>query len=108
MANASRGYPLYVNEFSVKRAKSFVGTVVKKALGIQHYYGRVEFALGRGAIHLHIIGIASDNVYLWGFHSASTNKKKAAVLDNYAREILDMTADVIIDDNPFCKPDYQN
>ena len=37
-----------------------MGTVVKKALGIEHYWGWVEFAPGRGAIHLHIIGIARD------------------------------------------------
>jgi hypothetical protein len=48
MANAAQGYPLYVNEFFMKRAKSFMATVVKKALGIDHYWGRVEFAPGRG------------------------------------------------------------
>jgi hypothetical protein len=54
MANAAWRYPLYVNEFFMKRAKSFMATVVKKALGIDHYWGRAEFAPGRGAIHLHI------------------------------------------------------
>jgi hypothetical protein len=44
-----RRYSLYVNDFFMKRAKSFMGTVVKKALGIKHYWGRVEFAPGRGA-----------------------------------------------------------
>jgi hypothetical protein len=37
MVNAFRRYPLYVYEFFMKRAKIFMGTVVKKALGIQHY-----------------------------------------------------------------------
>jgi len=64
MANAARRYPLYVNEFFMERAKSFMGAVVKKALGIEHYWGRVEFATGRGAIHLHIIGIARDKAYV--------------------------------------------
>ncbi len=32
MANAAWGYPLYVNEFFMKRAKSFMVTVVKKLL----------------------------------------------------------------------------
>ena len=36
-----------------------MGTVVKKELGIEHYWGRVEFAPGRGAIHLHIIGLSA-------------------------------------------------
>ena len=99
MANAARRYPLYVNEFFMKRAKSFMGTVVKKALGIEHYWGRVEFAPGRGAIHLHIIGIASDKAYLRDFYHASTNEEKADVLEKYARETLDMTADVKINDD---------
>jgi hypothetical protein len=30
----------------MKRAKSFMATVVKKALGIDHYWGRVGFAPG--------------------------------------------------------------
>ncbi len=44
MTNAARRYCLYVNEIFMKRAKSFIATVVKKALGIDHYWGRVEFA----------------------------------------------------------------
>ncbi len=35
MANAARRHPLYVNEFFMKRAKSFIGTLVKKALDIK-------------------------------------------------------------------------
>jgi hypothetical protein len=84
MANAARRYPLYVNEFFMKRAKSFMATVVKEALGIDHYWGRVEFAPGRGAIHLHIIGIAIDKEYLRAFYQASTSEEKAEVLDKYA------------------------
>ncbi len=35
-------------------------TAVKMALGIEHYWGRVEFEPGHGAIHLHIVAIAKD------------------------------------------------
>jgi hypothetical protein len=108
MANAARRYPLYVNDFFMKRAKSFMGTVVKKALGIEHYWGRVEFAPGRGAIHKHIIGIARDKAYLRDFYRASTNEEKADVLEKYARETLDMTADVNINDDRLRKPDFIN
>ncbi len=48
MANSARRYPLYVNEFFMKRAKSFMVTVVKKAPGIDHYWGRVEFDPQKG------------------------------------------------------------
>ncbi len=97
MANAARRYSLYVNDFFMKRAKSFMGTVVKKALGIVYYWGRVEFAPGRGVIHLQIIGIARDKAYLRDFYCA--NKAKADVIEKYAHETLDMTADVNINND---------
>jgi hypothetical protein len=43
MSNASWRYHLFVNEYFMRRAKSFMATVVKTALGIEHYWGRVEF-----------------------------------------------------------------
>ncbi len=82
MANAAWRYPLYVNDFFMKRAKSFMATVVKKALGIDHYWGRVEFAPGRGAIHLHMICIARDEAYLRVFcikQEPSRRKQKSLI-----------------------------
>ncbi len=108
MANAAQRYPLYVNEFFMKRAKSFMVTVVKKALGIDHYWGRVEFAPGSGAIHLHIIGIARGKAYLRAFYQARTSEEKAEVLDKYAQENLDMMVDVNVNDDPQQKPDYES
>ncbi len=108
MANAAWRYPLHVNEYFMKRAKSFMVTVVKKALGIDHYWGRVEFAPGRGAIHLHIIGIVWGKAYLQAFYQARTSEKKAEVLDKYTQENLDMTADVNVNDDPQQKPDYKS
>ncbi len=64
MSNAARNFPLYVNEFFMKRANSFMKTVMKKALQIEHYWGRVEVAPGRAAIHLHIVTIAKNTAYL--------------------------------------------
>ena len=60
MSNASRRHPLFVNEYFMKKAKSFMATVVKTALGIEHNWGRAEFAPGCRAIHLHIVAIAKD------------------------------------------------
>ncbi len=60
MPNASRRHPLFVNKYSMKSAKSFMATVVKTALGIEHYWGHVEFAPGCGAIHIQIVAIAKD------------------------------------------------
>ncbi len=74
-------------------------TVMKEALGIDHYWGRVEFAPGRGQIHLHMLGIAKDRAYLDSFYKAKTMEDKAKVIDTYTRTHLDMTADVKIKDD---------
>jgi len=46
MAKSARRYPSFVNKFFMERADTFMTTVVKEALGIEHYWGRVEFAPG--------------------------------------------------------------
>ena len=76
-----------------------MGTVLKDVLGIEHYWGRVEFAPGRGQIHLHMLGIAKDMAYLKDFYKAQTMEDKGVVVDTYARETLDLIADVDIKDN---------
>ncbi len=108
MFNAFWRHPLFVNEYFMKRAKSYMATVVKTALGIEHYWGRVEFAPGRGAIHIHILAIAKDMAYLHDFYHAKTAKDKAAVVDKYEQEHLDMTANVNINNDKERKPEYQN
>jgi hypothetical protein len=90
----------------MKRAHSFMKTVMKNALQIDHYWGRVEFAPGRGAIHLHIVAIAKDRAYLQDFYRASTLEDKAEVLNSYAIKHLDMTADAKVSDNLDCRPNY--
>ena len=44
MPNASRRHPLFVNEYFMRRAKSYMATVIKTALQIEHYWGHVDFA----------------------------------------------------------------
>ena len=73
--------------------------VWSKALGIEHYWGRVEFAPGRGRIHLHMLGITKDKAYLKDFYKAQSLEDKASIVDKCAREKLDMTADVNIKDD---------
>lgn len=94
MSKSAKRYPGFVNNFFLKRASSFMDTVVKDALGIKHYWGRVEFAPGRGQIHLHILAIGRDKAYLKDFYSAKSGAEKAKVIDDYARNKLNMTADL--------------
>ncbi len=108
MSNASRRHPLFMNKSFMRRAKSFMATVIKTALRIEHYWGSVEFAPGRGAIHLHTVVIANDMAYLQDFFHAKTTDNKAVVVNKYTREHLDMTADVEINNDKQRRPEYQN
>jgi hypothetical protein len=106
MSNAARKIPLYVNEFFMKHANTFIKTVMKKALDIEHYWGHVEFAPGRGAIHLHIVAAEKNKANLQEFYNASLLHQKAEVLNKYAINHLDMTADVKGSNNQDHRPDY--
>jgi hypothetical protein len=79
---------------------------MKNALQIEHYWGRVEFAPGRGAIHLHVVVIAKNRAYLQDFFKAQTLKEKAKVLNNYATKHLDMTADAKVSNNLDYRQNY--
>ena len=64
MKKVSKKYPLYVNNFFMMCAQSFMKEIMKGALGIDHYWGRIEFAPGRSQIHLYMLGIARYCAYL--------------------------------------------
>ncbi len=64
MSNAARKYPLFVNDFFMELVNLFMKTLMKNALQIEHYWGSVEFAPGRGAIHLRVVAIGKDRAYL--------------------------------------------
>ncbi len=59
------------------------------------------------AIHLHIVAIANDMAYLQDFFHTKTTEDKAAVVNKYAQEHLDMTADVEINDDKKRRPEHQ-
>jgi len=99
MGRAARKYPLYVNKFFMHRAKKFMDEYARDVMDLEYYWGRVEFAAGRGQIHLHILGIAKNKAYLKDFYDANTEEEKTKVLYDYATKHLDMTADVEIDEN---------
>jgi hypothetical protein len=99
MSNAAQKYTLFVNEFFMKRANSFMKTMMKNSLKIKHYWGRVQFAPGRGAIHVYIVAIAKNKACLQEFFDASTPQKKAQVLNNYTTDHLNMTAVIKVNDS---------
>lgn len=98
MARAARENTMYVNKYFMMRAKRFLDEYARDVLELEHYWGRVEFAPGRGAIHLHILGIAKNKAYLHKFYNARTEKAKAKAIEEYATTMLGMTADVEVDE----------
>ncbi len=98
MTRAVKKWRLYVNEFFMKRSKKFLECVVKKALGIKHYWGHVEFT-PKGNISLHLLGIANDPNYLNYYFHARNQREKDIVISDYAKNVLHMTADVNVEDN---------
>jgi len=105
ISKTARNYPLFVNQFFMIRADQFMKTVVKKALGIDHYWGRVEFAPGRGQIHLHILAVTNKKEYITQYLKAKSQDDKAGVLSQFAELELGMTADIEIDDSEDYKID---
>ena len=75
-------YPLYANQYFMKRANEFMDGYARDVLGIEYYWGRVEFAAGRGQIHLHILGIGKNKAYLHEFYRAETEQDKTDVMEN--------------------------
>ena len=110
MAKSVKRFTLFVNDFFMKRSRVFLDTVMKNAMNIEHYWARVEFAPGRGQIHLHLLGIGKDKSYMYDFYRAKTEEEKAKVMETYATNVLDMTADIAVDENhkPDRTPDSAN
>ena len=98
-------YPVYVNEYFLERSRTLMDTVLKDALGIKYYWGRVEFAPGRGQIHLHILSISNDHAYLKEYHKATTKEGKAAAVSNYMEDKFSYTANTFIANENKSHPD---
>ena len=98
MCKAARRYPHYVNQYFMRRAKKFMDTYAREVMDLEYYWGRVEFASGRGQIHLHILGITKGKAYLKDFYKAKSEEEKARVMQVYAEEHLGMTANIDVDE----------
>ena len=84
-----REHSLYVNEYFMKRAREFMEGYAREVLGVEHYWGRVEFASGRGQIHLHILGIARNMGYLTDFYQEKREEKKSKFWQNMRQKSLE-------------------
>jgi len=87
-------YTAVVQEFFQIRVDNWMETIGKETLGISHYWLRFEFTKGRGQIHAHILAITRDTGMIQAYHIAKTEEDKTAIIAEYAREKLGMTADL--------------
>lgn len=60
ITRAVNKYSLVIQEFFIAKVKNLICHYAKDALGITHYFGRFEFAKGRGEIHEHLLCVANN------------------------------------------------
>ena len=62
------------------QSKKFMDIFAQEVLNLEYYLGRVEFASIRGAIHLHILGIAKTRDISLNFIVLRQKMKKSTYL----------------------------
>jgi hypothetical protein len=91
-------YSIVIQEFFQKRVEIWLTTVGKTIFGIDHYWGRYEFAPGRGQIHIHFLAIRNDpslfQLCQLDTRDMNGKEKRAKRLAKWASENLGLTASV--------------
>jgi hypothetical protein len=95
---AVNDHALTVQHFFIKRTEDFLNTVGKNLFGIEHYWGRMEFAKGRGQIHLHLLGIlnkdATRDVQAELNNGNGSSNDHANAISSWAEKTFGMTASI--------------
>ena len=111
-------YSIVIQEYFQAKVDIFMATVGKDIFGIEHYWGRFEFASMRGQIHLHLLGITADRSVNKTFYDLRNDKSAQAKFLHewskgafrYSAEVnMDVYQDVEVsrDDNP-CQEYYED
>lgn len=90
-------YSIVVQEYFQNRVKTWLDTVGKEILKINHYWVRYEFTPGRGQIHAHLLAISSDNSIYKLCHLDLKNageELRAQTLSSWAQETFGLVASV--------------
>ena len=83
-------YSILVQEFFQIRTDYWLKTVGKTILDIEHYWGRFEFAKGRGQIHLHLLAITKNRHHqkeYWKQLNIGNKQEAIDVMVRYAKQI---------------------
>ena len=89
-------FSVIVQEFFQKRVEVWIRTVGRPVFGIKYYWGRYEFAKGRGQIHLHLLAIVEDRSVQHEYFKCVKNEeieRGIDLLSEYATEKLGLTAE---------------
>jgi hypothetical protein len=79
---AMNDYASIVVQFYQLRMEIYCETVLKDALGINHYWFRYEFAKSRGQIHGHLLGIRGDRQPHCLLHACSNAAKEQVATES--------------------------
>ena len=89
-------FTVLVQEFFEVRFECWMEEVGTKKFGIDYYWARVEFAKGRGQIHIHMLAISKHKKYQDEYYRELQNKnyaKATEAIDRFADVCLGMSAE---------------
>ena len=87
-------HALVVQEYFQMRVKEWLKTVGRKVFGIEHHWGRFEFAPSRGQIHVHMICISNDQSMNQVLHELRNDEDaQADALQDWCEKKIGLTAD---------------
>lgn len=94
-------YSLVVQEYFQEKVITWLESVGKRLMGIEHYWIRYEFTPGRGQIHAHLLATSSDR-YIYpmmarAWRDDRTGKKRAQKLSDWASKRFGLSATVMED-----------
>lgn len=91
-------YALVVQEYFQHKVTTWLDTVGKELLGIEHYWIRYEFTPGRGQIHAHLLATSQDRfiypMMARAWQRDKTGKLREQRLAHWASNRFGMTASV--------------
>ena len=93
---AAELFSITVQQFFQIRVQEWINTVGKEAMDIDYYWGRFEFAKGRGQIHIHMLCITKNRRAFKEYFIAKqkgNHKKAVDVLSEYAKNQFGLTAE---------------
>ena len=86
-------YTFIIQEMFRKRVQIWFNTIGKVIFKILHHWGRFEFTLSRGPIHIHFLAICEKlSIFEELYETANNKYKQAELLQKWVEDTFRMTA----------------